>query len=194
MRQNASIVAAFGTHRDAENGIERLASSGFDPQALSIVATGERTEERIVGLYSAGDRVRFWGKLGLSWGGFWGVVIGGVLFATPAPDGFEIADFLASALVAGVEGAFIIGGLGALGAVFYSFGRPVGSVVKYGYAAKAGSFLVVAKGSARVAAQAKEMLSPLGPQLPATQKADAADEPTPFAPSRAWVPRLRFLQ
>lgn len=184
MRHNASIVAAFDTRQDAEEGVKRLAMSGFDMRALSIVATGSRTEERVVGFYSAGDRVRFWGKLGLLWGGFWGLVIGGVLFAVPAADGFEIFAFLGSALVAAAEGALIIGGVGALGAAFCSFGRPVGSVLKYGSTAKAGSYLVVVKGSADDAAFAKRLLPMPAASVSSTRLAAVA-KPTPFLPARA---------
>jgi hypothetical protein len=158
MRPNASIVAAFETRQDAEDGIKRLATSGFTQQALSIVATGSRTEEQVVGLYSAGDRFRFWGKLGLLWGGFWGLAIGGVLFAVPAADGFQMSDFVGDALVAAVEGALIIGSIAAVGTTLYSFGRPSGSVLKYGSVAKAGTYIVVFKGSDDDAAAAKRLL------------------------------------
>lgn len=160
MRHNASIVATFDTHEAADDGIDQLATAGFDTRSLSVVATGHRTEEQVVGFYSAGDRVRFWGKLGCLWGGFWGVVIGGVLFAVPAADGFEMFGFLGDALVAAAEGALIIGGIAALGAAIYSFGRPVGSVLKYGSVATAGTYLIVAKGRANAAAFARQFLPP----------------------------------
>ncbi len=182
MRRNASIVAVFDTREDAELGVERLALSGFDMQALSIVATGDRTQEQIVGFYSAGDRVRFWSKLGLSWGGFWGVVIGGVFFAVPATDGSEISGFLASALVAGVEGALIIGGIAVLSATLYSFGRPVASVLKYGSTVKVGTFLVVLKGSVDEAAHAKRILPTDGATM---LQPDGTVLPTPFVSALA---------
>lgn len=177
MRHNASIVATFDTRREAEDGIKRLAVSGFAPQALSIVATGHRTEEQVVGFYSAGDRVRFWVRLGILWGGFWGFAIGGVLFAVPAADGFEFFEFLGTALVAALEGALIIGSLAASGATLYSFGRPTDSVLKYGRVAKAETYLIVVKGSADDAAFLKLL-------LPTTRLAADADA-TPFLPARA---------
>jgi len=185
MRQNVAIVASFDAHGDAEDGVERLAMFGFNMQALSIVATGTRTEEQIVGFYSAGDRVRFWGKLGLLWGGFWGLVIGGVLFAEPTAESFEIYGFLVWALVAAVEGALIIGGLSALGAALFSFGRPVGSVLKYGSAAKAGTFLIVLRARAEDAVLAKRILRTSAVALPTPTPVDAAVEPTPLVPARA---------
>lgn len=184
MRQNAAIVATFDTRQDAEVGILQLAMSGFDRHALSIVATGGHSERRIAGFYSAGDRVRFWSKLGLSWGGFWGLAIGGVMFAVPAVDGFEIFGFLGAALVAAIEGALIIGGLGALGATLYSFGRPAGSVLKYETMVKAGTFLIVVKGSAEDAALAKRLLLIASPALP-PMRPIAVGELTRFLPVRA---------
>lgn len=184
MRNNASIVATFDTRQDAEVAIRRLAISGFDVRAMSIVATGSRIEERVVGFYSAGDRVRFWGKLGLLWGGFWGLAIGGVLFAAPAADGVEIFAFLGPALVAALEGALIIGALGALGATIYSFGRPAGSVLKYGSAETAGTYLIVVKGSDADAALARRLLPASVQALPAMGPVAVA-EPTPFLPAHA---------
>lgn len=184
MRQTASIVATFDTQEHAEAGVLRLAMSGFDRHALSIVATGGHIERRIAGFYSAGDRVRFWSKLGLYWGGFWGLAIGGIMFAAPAVDGFEIFGFLGAALVAAIEGALIIGGLGALGATLYSFGRPAGSVLKYEMAVIAGTFLIVVKGTAEDAALAKRILPISSPGLPPLRPI-AVGELTPFLPVRA---------
>ena len=37
---------------------------------LSIVGRDYHTEEHVVGYYNAGDRMKYWGKLGAFWGCF----------------------------------------------------------------------------------------------------------------------------
>ena len=39
---------------------------------LSIVGKDYHTEEHVVGYYTTGDRMLYWGKPGAFWGGFWG--------------------------------------------------------------------------------------------------------------------------
>ena len=41
-------------------------------KSLSIAAKDMHTDEHVVGYYNAGDRMKYWGKLGAFWGGFSG--------------------------------------------------------------------------------------------------------------------------
>ena len=38
------------------------------------------TDENVIGYYNAGDRMKYWGKLGAFWGGFWGLLFGSAFF------------------------------------------------------------------------------------------------------------------
>jgi len=40
-------------------------------KTLSIAGKGTHTDEHVVGYYNAGDRMKYWGKIGAFWGGFW---------------------------------------------------------------------------------------------------------------------------
>jgi hypothetical protein len=40
---------------------------------LSVVGKGYHTEEKVIGFYNVGDRVKFWGSRGAFWGGLWGL-------------------------------------------------------------------------------------------------------------------------
>jgi hypothetical protein len=81
IRESDSIVAVFNTHHEAEEGVKQLLKSGFDTKKLSIVGRDYHSEERVVGYYNTGDRVKYWGKLGAFWGGFWGFTVRlGILF------------------------------------------------------------------------------------------------------------------
>ena len=43
-------------------------------KSLSIAARDTHTDEDVVGYYNAGDRLKYWGKVGTFWGGFWGLL------------------------------------------------------------------------------------------------------------------------
>ena len=62
-----SVVAIFESHDQAENAIRELQKDGFDMKKLSIVGKDFHTEEHVVGYYTAGDRMKYWGKLGAFW-------------------------------------------------------------------------------------------------------------------------------
>ena len=57
--------------RQAENAIRELQQDGFNMKKLSIVGKDYHTEEHVVGYYTAGNRLLYWGKIGALWGGFW---------------------------------------------------------------------------------------------------------------------------
>ena len=78
-----SVVAVFATHEQAEGAIRELQKDGFDMKQLSIVGKDYHTEEHVVGYYTTGDRMLYWGKLGAFWGGFWGLLLGSAFFWVP---------------------------------------------------------------------------------------------------------------
>jgi uncharacterized membrane protein len=121
---NAGVVV-FNTHTEAENAVKELQRSGFNMKKLSIVGKDYHTEEHVVGYYNAGDRMNFWGKRGAFWGGLWGILFGSAFFLIPGIGPLVVAGPLVSAIVGGVEGAVIVGGLSALGAGLYSIGIPI---------------------------------------------------------------------
>jgi hypothetical protein len=98
---------------------------------LSIVGKGYHTDEQAVGYYTAGDRMKYWGKVGAFWGGFWGLLFGSALFMIPGLGPILAAGPVVAWIVAGLEGAVEVGALGALGAGLYSIGIPKDSIVKY---------------------------------------------------------------
>jgi hypothetical protein len=69
-----SVVAVYGDHNSAEAAVKKLIASGFETKTLSVVGKGYHTDEKVVGFYTTGDRVKFWGTRGAFWGGFWGLL------------------------------------------------------------------------------------------------------------------------
>ena len=161
--QHDAVVAVFTQHIDAEAAVKKLAGGGFDMTHFSIVGKGYHTEEKVVGFYNVGDRLKFWGKNGAIWGGIWSLFFGGAMLTIPVVGHVMVLGHLAAMVVAFVEGAVLVGGLSALGAALYSIGIPKDSVLQYEQAVKADGFLVVAHGAADEMARARAVLEASNP-------------------------------
>jgi hypothetical protein len=117
----------------------------------------------VVGYYNAGDRMKYWGKMGALWGGLWGLLFGAAFFWVPGIGPLLVAGPLATAIVAGLESAVVVGGLSALGAGLYSIGIPKNSVLKYETAIKVNKYLLMAHGTEAEVARAKDILETTKP-------------------------------
>ena len=158
-----TLIAVFADHTQAEAAVKKLADSKFDMKQLSIVGQGYHTEEKVIGFYSAGDRIKFWGKRGAFWGGLWGLFFGGVFLMVPVVGQVMVLGYLATVIASGVESAVLVGGLSALGAAMYSVGVPKETVIQYETALKADEFLVTAHGTADELARARTILAGTNP-------------------------------
>ncbi len=158
MSEKNSAVGIYKTHTEAEAAVKELQKSGFDMKKLSVVGKDYHTEENVVGFYNAGDRMKYWGKLGAFWGALWAILFGSAFFVIPGFGQLVVLGPLAMMIVNALEGAVVTGGLTALGAGLYSIGIPKDSIVKYETALKSDKFLVIAHGSAGDVAKAKSIL------------------------------------
>jgi hypothetical protein len=163
MEKVDSVIAVFTDHNAAETAVKKLTEAGFAMKSLSVVGKGYHTEEKVIGFYNMGDRVKFWGARGAFWGGLWGLFFGGLFLTVPVVGHVVVLGYLAATVIAGVENAAVVGGLSALGAALFSIGVPKDSVVKYEAAVKADNFLVTAHGTAEEMARAKEILGTINP-------------------------------
>ena len=163
MSTENSVVAIYHTHTEADQAVKELQRGGVDMHKLSIVARGYHTDEQVVGYYNTGDRMKYWGKVGAFWGGFWGLLFGSALFMIPGLGPILVAGPLVAWIVGALEGAVVVGGLGALGAGLYSIGIPKDSIVKYETALKTDQFLLIAHGTAAEVAKAKDIIETTHP-------------------------------
>ena len=123
MQKADSVIAVFSEHNAAEAAIKKLAAAGFEMKNLSVVGKGYHSDEKVVGFYNTGDRIKFWGSRGAFWGGFWGLFFGGVFMTIPVVGHVIVLGYLAAMAVSAVESAVLVGGLSALGAALYSVDR-----------------------------------------------------------------------
>lgn len=161
-KENAAI-AIYNTHIEAEAAIKELQKSGIDMKKLSILGKDYHAEENVLGYYNAGDRMKFWGKLGAFWGGLWGLLFGSALFFIPGIGHIVALGPVGGMIVGALENAVIVGGLSALGAGLYSVGIPKDSVIKYETAVKADKFLVIVHGTEDEVTKAKEIINSTDP-------------------------------
>jgi hypothetical protein len=181
MEVHQTTIAVYSTHEEAEKAVKSLTAGGFDMKHLSVVGKGYHSEEKVVGFYNTGDRVKFWGSRGAFWGGFWGLFFGGLFLTIPVVGHVVVLGYLATVLAAGIENAVVVGGLSALGAALYGLGIPKDSVLQYESDLKADGFIVMARGSVEEAERAKTVLARTNPsrlEVHATSKPEIAP-PTP---------------
>jgi hypothetical protein len=163
MYQIETVVGVFPDHHAAETAVKSLSDAGFDMKNLSLVGKGYHSDEKVMGFYSSGDRVKFWGSRGAFWGGFWGLFFGGVFMTIPVVGHVIVLGYLAATLISAAEGAVVVGGLSALGAALYGIGIPKDSVIKYEADMKVDRFLVMAHGDENEVERARKILGAANP-------------------------------
>jgi uncharacterized membrane protein len=163
MSEQNAVVAVYATHVEAEAAVKELQRAGIDMHSLSIAGKDTHTEEHVVGYYNTGDRMKYWGKTGAFWGGFWGLLFGSAFFAIPGLGPVLVAGPLVAWIVGGLEGAAVVGGLGAIGAGLYGMGIPKDSVVEYELALKTDKFLLMVHDKAAEVEKARNILATTRP-------------------------------
>jgi hypothetical protein len=163
MDNTDTVIAVFADHPAAETAIKQLTAAGFEMKNLSLVGKGYHSDEKVVGFYNTGDRIKFWGIRGAFWGGFWGLFLGGMFMTVPVVGQVVVLGYIAAIVIAGIENAVLVGGISALAAALYSIGVPKDSVIQYEAALKTDGFLVMAHGPAAEIARAKTILGTVNP-------------------------------
>lgn len=162
-----TLFFVFDTHTSAEAAIRTLGQASFDMHKLSLVGKGYHSEEKPMGFYTTGDRIKAWGGTGAFWGSIWGLLLAPAVFVLPGLGMLGLAGPIAAALVGALEGAVVVGGLSALGAALTQIGVPQDEVIKFEAALKVDKYLLVVHGSAQDQQQARSLLAQAGLHGPA---------------------------
>ena len=163
MSEENVAVAVFDSHTKAERAVTTLGQSGFPLSQLTVVGRGYHTDEKVIGFYNIGDRIKLWGRNGAFWGGLWGLFAGGLFMTIPLLGPVVVLGHLAAMLIGAAEGALVVGGLSALSGALVSVGIPKDSVVRYEEAVKADHFLVMAHGTPDEIKKAQAILQAASP-------------------------------
>jgi len=156
--RDTAVLAVFETHLAAEGAVRQLQQEGFPMSQLSLVGKDFHTEEHVIGYFNAGDRMKFWGRLGAWWGGLAGLLFGSAFLLVPGIGHLFVLGPLAHWIMAGLEGAAVVGGVSALGGGLASLGVPRNAIIQYESQLKAGRFVVVASGSPADVVRARDLL------------------------------------
>ncbi|MGO9259348.1 MAG: general stress protein [Bryobacteraceae bacterium] len=163
MAELNAVVAVYETHLGAEEAVKELQRAGVDMRTLSIIGKDSHTDEHVVGYYNTGDRMKYWGKTGAFWGGFWGLLFGSAFFAIPGIGAVLVAGPVVAWIVGALEGAAVVGGLSAIGAALYGMGIPKDSVLQYDRALKTDKFLLMVHGTASEVEKARDIIDTTRP-------------------------------
>lgn len=143
--ESNSYTHVFNTHAEAEDAIRLLDRSGFDVKKLSIIGMG--------------DRIKSWGGVGAFWGGIWGLLLGPAVFLLPGVGLVAMAGPVVTALISTLEGAVLVGSLGALGAALSKLGASHDQVIKYESAIKSDKYVLMIHGSTEEISIANDILN-----------------------------------
>lgn len=148
------VVAVHDDRAAAESSLKALSQAGFDLKKLSIIGKGYYTEEHALGLHTAGDGQRSWGKVG----GYWGVLAGPTVFLVPDVGLVIVAGPFCQALAAALEST-VVGGSSAFGTALLSLGMSKDRALEYEADLKADCFLVIVHGTVDDIARARANLA-----------------------------------
>jgi hypothetical protein len=162
MNNQGSVVAVYGNHTDAEQAVKKLSEASFDITRVSIIGKDYHSEEKVVGYYTTGDRMKAWGGLGAFWGGIWGLLFGAGFFLIPGIGPVLVGGPFLAAVIGGLESAVLVGGVSAVVAGLVNIGVPKKSAIKYEADIKADKFVLVAHGTPEELERARAILSGTG--------------------------------
>jgi hypothetical protein len=163
MSELSSVVAVYNSHEEAEAALKKLQDASFDVTKVSIIGKDFRTEEKVVGYYTTGDRMKYWGAMGAFWGGLWGLLLGAGLFLIPGVGPVLVAGPFLAILLGALESAVLVGGISALVAGLVSLGIPKDQALKYEAYVKADKYLLVVHGTQEEVERARQILSETSP-------------------------------
>jgi hypothetical protein len=153
-----SVVAIFVEHSTAEKAVRELKKWDPDIRRVSIVGRDYQNQDSVVGFYTTGERVRYWGKMRAFWDGFWSLLGGAGLFIVPGMGLVVVAGPVGVWIIDALEGAISVGGVTALGAGLVSLGVPKDNVLKYESSIKAGKFLLISQGTVEEVNRTRDIL------------------------------------
>jgi hypothetical protein len=96
--------------------------------------------------------------MGAFWGGFWGLLFGSAFLMVPGIGPLVVGGPIVGWIIGALEGAVVVGGIGAVGAALYSMGIPKDSIIRYENSLKSNQFLVIVHGTGHEVGEARELL------------------------------------
>jgi hypothetical protein len=156
----SSVVAVYRDQTAAEHALRKLHEAGFATSDLSIVGRDFQISEQPIGFINAGDYASAGAAAGAWFGGLLGLCVGAAFLVLPGVGPVVVAGPLATAFLAGIEGALAGTALGSLAGALIGWGVPKDRALKYETHLKGGKFLVIARAEAQAIGRARDLLDP----------------------------------
>jgi hypothetical protein len=163
MAHENSVVGVYAHLDQAEEAVRELGQGGFPIQHVSIIAANLGSEKKVHGFVTSCDVAKSSARTGAWVGGIFGLLVGSAFLWLPGVGPLIVAGSLASALLAGVEGAVAGAAVTGLLGWLTSLGISKQQILKYEEVVKAGKYLLVAHGSADDVKKAKAILEKTKP-------------------------------
>ena len=169
------VIATYASHGAAAAALHELQSCGFDMKNWSIIGKDVLDQEHAFGFYSAGDRMKFWAGRGAVWADVWSILRGGGFFFIPPIGPLVVMGPLVTWIVDALETAAAGEEASVPGQVLTRIGLPRPRVEQCELEVRAGSYLVLALGSAFLVEGARVVLS-----ATTTSRLDVVGAPDPL--------------
>ena len=155
-----AVINIYGSHPTAEAAVVELQKANFDVTKLAIVS-----REYLDGYRAGGERMKFWTRGGILWGGLAGLLVSVGFLWVPGVRPLLVGGPLLNVILCVVQGAVVGGGLSALvagllpRATLFVLGIPSGNLLKHETALKAGKCLLIMRGTEEESAKARKIVS-----------------------------------
>ena len=143
----SSLLAVYETCGAAETALLALRRTGFDLKQLSVLGGQHYENGNVIGYYTTGRGLRYWGAMRAFWDGLWSWLAGAGFFVVPRVGSILIAGPAAAWVGVALEGALVVSGLSVIGAGLYNRGIPRDFASRCEAALGTGKLVIVAHGS-----------------------------------------------
>jgi hypothetical protein len=155
-----SVVGVYANVDQAAAAVEKLVSSGFSKDRVSLLGKDLQSEARFSGFVTAGDMAKSGAAMGAWVGGLFGLLSGAAVLFLPAAGPLVVLGPLAAMAMGAGETAVVGGALGAILGKFMERRH----IPKFEAHVKAGRYLVVVHGTADEVTRAQHILEQSGAQ------------------------------
>jgi uncharacterized membrane protein len=153
-----SVIAAYKSHREAEEAVRKLERAGISMQKISIIGRDFQVREDVQGYYRPSDAAKEGAGFGAWFGGLFGLLMGFGFFLLPVAGTIVVLGPLAGMVAGAISGA----GIGALVNALIALGMSKEEALKYQARLQAGEFLVSVIGTPDEVERARSLLQGTG--------------------------------
>lgn len=155
---NHCVIAVYESAAGAVDGVRALLRSGWDIERLSVVGRDSSNSERVVGLYTAGRRTKFWAVQAESWNALSDELRDSSIFIVPRLGPIIVIGPLVDGFVATLESIQAPAAVGIVAAAIARVGVPLERAAYYESCVDKGRIVIVGPGEADPVAHTHEIL------------------------------------